>query len=457
MTPPDFARRPSGMTAFIIVWLGQLFSVLATNMVGFALTIWVFERTGSVTALALQGVFFITPFLIISPFAGAMVDRYNRKLMMMVSDMGAGVATIAILILNAAGVLEVWHLWAAAVVSGTCQAFQWPAYSASISLMVPKEHYARANGLMSLAEMGPGVLAPLLGGALLAVIGLTGILVIDIFALVLALSALLLVHVPQPTRSEAGRQAQGNIIKEAVFGFDYILKRRSLLALQLVFLSANFFAGIGGTLLAPIILARTGNDAAIFGTVQSVGALGGILGGAGMSAWGGFKRRVHGVLLGWFLTGLAGQALLGLGQGLPLWLVAVFAGGMLIPIVNASNQAIWQAKVEPDLQGRVFAIRRLIAWMTTPITPIIAGLLSDRLLEPGMQAGGALVPLFGGLVGSGPGAGMAVLLVATGLATAMVAIVAYTLPVVRDAEILLPDHDAASAGPAGQPAPGAAD
>jgi MFS transporter, DHA3 family, macrolide efflux protein len=440
------------MRAFIIVWLGQMISVLATNMTHFALTIWVFERTGSVTALALQGVFYITPFLIISPFAGAMVDRYNRKLMMMVSDAGAGVATIAILILQSMGVLDVWHLWVAAAVTGVFQAFQWPAYSASISLMVPKEQYGRANGMMSLVEMGPGVLAPLLGGALLAVIGLRGILLIDVATFLLAVGSLLLVHVPQPPRTEAGREGQGNIYKEAVYGFRYILQRPSLLALQLVFLGANFFAGIGGTLQAPLVLAATGNNAVIFGTVQSVGALGGIVGGLAMSAWGGFKRRVHGVLLGWTLFGVLGHALFGLGRDVPVWLTAIFLGSLLGPIINASNQAIWQAKVAPDVQGRVFAARRLIAWLASPITPIIAGALADGWLEPGMRAGGQLTGLFGGLVGVGPGAGMSLLLLLTGLLTSAVGLLGYLSANVRNAESLLPDHMAAP-----EPRPAGAD
>ena len=431
------------MTAFIVVWLGQMISVLATNMTHFALTIWVYERTGSVTALALQGVFFITPFLILSPFAGAMVDRYDRKLMMMLSDIGAGVATIGLLVLQTAGVLEVWHLYVAAAIAGTFQSFQWPAYSASISLMVPKAQYGRANGLMSLIEMGPGVLSPLLGGVLLVIIGLQGIMLLDVITFVLAVGALLLVHVPQPPRTEAGRQGQGNLLKEALYGFRYILQRPSLMGLQLVFLGANFFAGIGYTVYAPMVLARTGSNAAVFGTVQSAGALGGIIGGVLMSAWGGFNRRVHGVLFGWIAASLLGQVLFGLGRELPVWLAAIFLGSLVGPIINGSNQAIWQAKVAPDVQGRVFAARRLIAWLSTPITPIIAGLLADSYLEPNMQAGGRVAELFGGLVGTGPGSGMAVMLIITGLLTASVGVLGYFFPTVRDAESRLPDHDAA--------------
>jgi MFS family permease len=443
------------MAAFLIVWLGQLISVLATNMTHFGLTIWVYEKTGSVTALALQHVFFITPFLIISPLAGALVDRHNRKLMMMVSDLAAGLGTLFLLALQGLGLLQVWHLYAAALVAGIGNAFQWPAYSASISLMVPKAQLGRANGLMSLMDMGPGVLSPLLAGALLPLIGLTGLMTLDVITFVLAVGALALVFVPQPPRTTAGAQGRGSLLQESAFGLRYILARPSLLGLQLVFFFGNFFSGIGFTAVAPMVLARTGNNEAIFGAWQSVSAIGGVAGGVLLGAWGGFKRRVHGILLGWLLGSLFGQILTGLGTSLPVWAVAGFIGSLIIPILNGSNQAIWQAKVAPDVQGRVFATRRLIAWLTTPLTPLLAGALADRLLEPGMAVGGPLVGAFSWLVGSGPGAGMALLVISTGVLAGLVGLLGYAFPVVRNAELILPDHDAAEAQPAA-PAPAAA-
>ncbi|GAB4580360.1 MAG: MFS transporter [Anaerolineales bacterium] len=432
-------KRPAGMVGFTTIWLGQLISVLATNMTGFALTIWAYEKTGQATALALVQVFFITPFLIMSPLAGVMVDRYNRKMMMAVSDIGAGVATIIILILHAMGVLEVWHLYIAAAIQGTFNTFQWPAYSSAISLMVPKEQYGRVNGMMSLVEMGPGVLAPMLAGALLPFIGLTGILTIDVLTFVFAVSALMVVFIPQPKQTEEGKKAQGNVWKEAAYGFRYIFARPSLLGLQLVFFFGNFFAGIGQAVMAPMILARTGSNELIFGSVQSIGAVGGIIGGVVMSAWGGFKRRAHGVLFGWILSGLF-ITFVGWGTGLIVWGVAFFLSASVIPLVNGSNQAIWQAKVAPDLQGRVFSARRLIAWFSSPLTPLIGATLADYVLEPAMQPGGSLTGMYSWLVGSGPGAGMALIVIAAGLLSAAVGLFGYLFPAVRDAEDVLPDH-----------------
>ena len=433
------------MLAFTFVWLGQIVSVIATNMTGFAITIWVYERTHSATALGLAQVFFITPYLLVTPLVGIMVDRYNRKMMMMLSDLGAGLATVGLLVLQSQGRLEIWHLYAANLMTGTFNSFQWPAYSAAISTMVPKEQLGRANGMMSLVEIGPGVIAPLLAGALLPFIHLTGILLIDVITFVSAIAVLLAVHVPQPPVTEAGREGRGGILKEALYGFRYIFARPSLLGLQLVFMTGNLMSGLAYTVLAPMILARTSNNGVIFGTVQSVGAIGGVIGGIAMGAWGGFKRRVHGVLIGWALSSLLGQVVIGLGRGPWLWIPGAFIAYFFVPLIDGSNQSIWQSKVAPDVQGRVFAARRLIAWLTTPISPLIAGPLADFVLEPGMREGGGLTGAFGWLVGTGPGAGMALLIIVTGLLAMTVGVSGYLFPAVRNAEDILPDHDAALA------------
>jgi len=444
MTDKTIHRRPAAMKAFITVWLGQIVSVLASSMSQFALTIWMYQQTESATRMGLMQVFFITPFLIMSPFAGVMVDRYNRKLMMMVSDLAAVVATGGIFVLILLGRLEFWHLYISAVLNGIGSTFQWPAYSAAIATMVPREQLGRANGLMSLIEAGPGVVAPLLAGALLPLIELKGILLLDIITFAFAVGALLIVHIPSPRVSEEGREAGGSLLKEALFGFRYIFARPSLLGLQLIFFAGNLFAGIGYTVMAPMILARTDQNSLLFGTVQTAGAIGAVVGGVVMSAWGGFKKRVHGVLGGWIMSG-AFFTLLGMRFGLPGWIGGSALGASVGPLVNASNQAIWQSKVPPDLQGRVFSARRLIAWFTNPISPIIGGVLADYLLEPAFRAQTSLARSFSWLVGSGPGAGMGFMLVICGLLASAAGLAGYFIPVVRHVEELMPDQPAVSA------------
>jgi MFS family permease len=428
------------MTGFTVVWIGQLVSLLGTSMTNFALTIWAYEQTGRATDLALIGFFFLMPLLIVSPMAGAIVDRHDRKFMMMISDLASGVVTVIVLVLYATGRLEVWHLYITAAISGTFQTFQWPAYSAAISTMLPKKQYARANGMISLAESGSGIFAPVLAGAILSFWGLTAVFAIDIITFTVAIGALLVVHIPNPRRTEEGKESQGSLWQESLYGFRYILAKPSLLGLQLLFFGANFMNTLGNTVFAPMILSRTGNNELIFGSVQSATAVGGVVGGLLMSAWGGPKRLVYGVVFGWVFTGLA-QSVFGAGQIVPIWLVAGFAMAIAGPVINGSNQAIWQAKVAPDVQGRVFAIRRLIAWVSTPLAQLIAGPLADYVMEPAMREGGALTGSFGWLVGSGSGAGMGLMMLFSGIMASLVALSAYSFNVVRNAEDLLPDHE----------------
>jgi DHA3 family macrolide efflux protein-like MFS transporter len=436
-------ERTTGMMAFGVIWTGQIVSLLGTAMSNFALTLWAYEATGKATPLALVGFFFVAPQVVLSPFVGVLVDRGNRKLMMVLSDLAAALTTAIVLILYATGNIQIWHLYVTAAILGTFQGFQWPAYSAAISSMLPKEQYARANGMLELAGNASYVFGPLLAGALIGPLGLTGILTVDLVSAAAAIGTLLFVHIPQPARTEAGREGAGGFLKETAYGFRYIFARPSLLGLQTVFLVGNFFSSMTFAVLAPMILGRTGNDELIFGSVQSAGAIGGVVGGLAISAWGGPKRRVHGVLLGWFCAGSLGEMVLGLGRGLPVWAAGIFMGGLFSPMINSSNQAIWQAKVAPDVQGRVFTARMFIAWLVMPLGQLLAGPLADQVLEPAMAKGGSLAPAFGWLVGTGTGAGMALLFVVAGLLAALAGLGGYLFPAVRNAEDILPDHDAA--------------
>ena len=237
------SKRPTGMFGLTIVLLGQAISILASSMTGFALSIWVFQQTSSATSLGIMSTAFTLPYLLIIPIAGVMVDRYNRKLMMMVSDLAAGLGTVAILILLTTNNLQVWHFYVVNIVIGLGNAFQWPAYSAAITTMVPKEQYGRANGMVSFIQAGPAVVAPLLAGALMPFIGLNGILLIDIATFLLAIGALVMVYVPHPAKTVEGQEGKGNFLHEVTFGFKYILKRPSLLGYVTLIFITNFFLG----------------------------------------------------------------------------------------------------------------------------------------------------------------------------------------------------------------------
>ena len=453
-------KRPTGMTAFTIILIGQVLSLLGTAVSQFGLSLWVYDQSGLATPMTRIAFWFTLPLIVFTPVVGVMVDKGNRKLMMMLSDLAAAFTTLVALILYVTGNLEIWHLYVTAFISGTFQGFQWPAYSAAISTMLGKKDYTRAGAMMDMAGNSSAVFAPMLAGALLGPLGLwvmrrmpdlaartsgepglAVLLILDLVSAAFAIGTLLFVHIPQPVKSEAGRSADGGFLHQALFGFRYILERPSLMGLQLVFLFGNLFFSLGFMVYGPMILARTGSDKLIFGSVQTAGAIGGIVGGLALSAWGGFKRRVHGVLLGWALAGLAVIAT-GFSQALVPWLVTSFVTAMFTPLINSSNQAIWQSKVPPDVQGRVFATRRLIAWVVTPLSQLIAGPLADKVLEPLFASPETAPRLLAGIFGTGPGAGMGVQLGVTGALAALVGFGGYAFAAVRDAEERLPDHDA---------------
>jgi MFS family permease len=430
------------MGTFTAIWTGQVLSFLGTGMTQFAMTIWAWQKTGQATALALAGVCAFAPVILVSPIAGAIVDRSNRKLLMILSDAAAGVGTLAILLLYLAGRLEIPHLYAVLVFVGVFGAFQFPAYSSTISVLVDKSQYARASAMMSLAGSISGVFAPIGAGILLGPIGIPGILAVDLSTMSTAILILLAVRIPQPARSAEGEKGRGNLLREAGYGFRYIFARRGLLGLLSMFFLFNVTTTFGFTVLAPMILARTGNNQIILGSVQSMAGIGGIVGGVLLSLWGGPKPRVHGVLLGCALGGLVGLAGLGLGRALPVWAAVSFVSAMTFPTVNASSQAIWQSKVPPDLQGRVFSVRLMMAQFGAPLSMLLAGPLADRVFEPGMRADGALARVFGPLVGTGPGAGMALMLVFGGIFAALAALAGYLYRPLRTVEATIPDHDA---------------
>jgi MFS transporter, DHA3 family, macrolide efflux protein len=425
--------QTGGIGTFLVIWAGQLVSTLGSSMTRFALAIWVWERTGAATATVLTIAIALVASLLANLAAGPLVDRWSRKRVMIFSDLIAGLSSCAVLVLVAAGRLEVWHLYVVAALSGALGVFQGLAFSASTTLLVPESQYARARGLLSLSEYASMIGAPLLAGVLLGSIGLVGILVIDIVTFLFAVSVLLVLHVPQPEAAEP--EEPRPLWRETVAGYQYIWARRGLLGLMLIAFTFSLAEALGWPLVTPLIMARTG-DEAILGLVRAVQGIGGIAGGVALSIWGGPKRRIHAVLIGMMLTGLLGDALIGIAQSLPVWLLGAFFLELFIPIVLGAYFAIWQAQVAPEMQGRVFAARNFITTLGEPASMLLGGILSDTLLEPAMRPGEPLARMFGGLVGTGSGAGMALLLVIGGVLTVLVGLSGYLFRSVREVEAM---------------------
>ncbi|HSK88801.1 MAG TPA: MFS transporter, partial [Anaerolineales bacterium] len=346
-----------------------------------------------------------------------------------------------LLVLQTAGLLEVWHLYVSAVFQGVGVAFQSPSYLAAITTMVPRKQYVRANGLMSLLNDMPGVFGPLLAAMTYTVLGLSGILALNLIAFVISIGFLLFVEVPPAPRTIEGDLSHKRFLDEAIYGIKYIFQRPGLLGLQLIFLTGNLFSGIAlsAAALFPMLLLRTGNNTAIPGTVQFAAALASVVAGIFLTTWGGIRRPARAIIFGWIISSLLGMTLLGIGQVLFVWLIAVVVDSIFDPIVNVAMDALLQAKIPPDLQGRVFSASDFIAQAMIPFTGLLAGYFGDRIFEPAMSAGGVLVDTFGWLVGTGPGSGFGLLILLCGMGGTLVGLTGYLIPSIRNVDKLLPD------------------
>jgi len=429
------SESSGGMREFTILWLGQIASMLGSAMTWFAFTIWAWEKTGQATALAFISFFTFLPTILFTPIAGTLVDRWNRKWVMALSDMATALGTLVALILFLSNSLEIWHVYVIGAVTGFFTAFQYPAYNAAVTTMLPKEQYTRAEGMLGLIPAISTVFGPMFGAVLLNTYGMAFIMTIDLITFLAAFGTLLWVHIPQPRITVVGAQSRGSLWQETRFGFDYIRKHAGLFSLVKMFMAVNFFLAIGATLLAPMILSKSANNEVALATVQTVGALGGIAGGVLLSVWGGPTRRIHGILIGGAGACLFGVTWLGLSTKLLFWAIGSFFFAFFEPFVEGINLSIWQSKVEADVQGRVLSARHLMAQIPYLFGVLVSGLLAEKVMTPLLQKDTPIARWFG----SESGAGMSILLVLAGISGAIIFLLGFVFRNIREIDSLIPD------------------
>jgi MFS family permease len=429
-----------GFRGFITIWVGQFASLFGSGMTSFTLTIWIYQKTESPTALALSAFFATFPMLVFGPISGALVDRWSRKYLLIASDTMAGLATLGLLWVYLNGSLAIWHIYLVVFIAGVADSIQVPAFMGSITLMVPKQHYSRASGMRDLAATASSIFSPIAAAGLLAFTDLKDILLIDLGTYGLAILTLVLVQIPQPSETETGKQAKGGFVQDILYGFKYILARPSLRGLQSIWMTANLAGTMGNVLIAALVLARTGSDELVLSGIQAILSVGAVVGGIVISIWGGPKQKVRGALYCMALTAIFGRVLFGLGRSFATWIPGAFFLFLFIPILNGTLSSLWLSKVPPDVQGRVMAARITASRAMIPLGTFIAGPLAEKVFEPAMMADGALTPIFGELLGTGPGAGMSLLFLLTGVLMFGLTPLGLAIPAIRNAETLLPDH-----------------
>jgi DHA3 family macrolide efflux protein-like MFS transporter len=423
-----------GPRAFNLLWLSQSLSLLGTGMTRFALLIWAYQVAGTATALAMLGFSITVTYVIASPFAGVFVDRWDRRKVMFFTDLGAGLMTFLLLILYLCGLLQIWHLFLAEAVAGVMEAFQEPAFSASVSLLVPRETYTRANARLGLGKSAARILAPAIAGLMLNAVGLSSVMLADLGTMVLALLSLVIIFIPEPQPSPEGQVKEESFGRQLLFGFRYIYRRPGLRGLLFIFFLIHLFATLTYFgVLSPMILARTGGDELALGTVQTVMGLGGIVGGLIVSMRSAIRHKTRVFLVSTILSFLIGDFLMAVSRSTPAWALAGFIAEFSIPFIVSPYFAIWQELVPTDVQGKVFATREMVQVSSQPFGYLAAGFLADRVFEPAMRSGG-LGNFVGMLVGTGTGAGMSAMFLCTSILGALTGLLGLLTPSIRKVE-----------------------
>jgi DHA3 family macrolide efflux protein-like MFS transporter len=426
--------KPSGVRAFGLVWFGQLISLVGSGLTSFALGVWVYQKTGSVTQFAGIAFFGALPGLIVAPMAGVIVDRLDRRTVMLWTNSCSGLRTLAVAALLWTGHLQVWHIYVAVAVASVFRTFHLPAYIAATTLLVPKKHLARASGMTQFGQAAADTLAPFLAGLLVTFIRVEGVLLIDFATFLFALVTLALVRIPRPAAGAV--RGKRSMWREAVQGWQFIRDRAGLRGLLSYFAMLNLILSMVSVLMVPLVLTTT--NAKVLGRVLMISSGGLLAGSILMSVTGGPKRRIHGVLGFGLLFGL-GLAIVGLRPN--PWLIAagLFVTMFGAPVINGASQAIWQAKVPPELQGRVFAVRRMLAQFTAPLGHLAAGPLADKAFGPLLLPGGVLAGSVGLVLGVGKGRGIGLLFICLAILPMLASLWGYAQPQIRRVEEDLPD------------------
>jgi len=403
MNGKNHQKTPS-LRPFFILWTGQAFSLLGSQLVQFALIWWLTQQTGSATVLALASIIGLLPQVILGPFAGVLVDRWNRKRTMLGADGLVAAATLMLAILFWTGSVEVWHVYAILFIRALGGTFHWPAMTASISLMVPQDQLTRIQGLNQMLQGGLNIASAPLGALLITLLPIQNVLLIDLFTALLGFLSVLMVHIPQPAVAIKSDGPPASFVKtywaEMRAGFSYMFNWRGLVILAGTAMFLNMVLSPSSTFMPLLVTDHFNGTAWHLGFIQSAFGIGILIGGLLLGVWGGFKRRIYTSLTGVIGIG-AGILLVGLTPStfFPLALFGMFLGGVMSSLANGPIMAIFQATVEPTMQGRVFTLVGSATAAMMPVSLALAGPVADVIGVRTWFLAGGLVTVVVGIAG----------------------------------------------------------
>lgn len=437
-----YIKKLNGMQIFTLVWFGQLISSMGTAMTKFALMLWAYDQTGKATTTALTGFFNILFFVMISPLAGVLIDRFSRKKIMVIAELGSLIITFSLLILYATGTLQIYHIFAGEALSGLFEAFKVPTFSAAVTMLLPKDNYDKASGMRSFSNNISTVFAPIISSIIISLVGFNAVMGVDLATFLVVIVILISVKIPNPKAIEHRQNTHKPMFEDMLLGIRYLLARRGLFNIMIIFAIINLLSAITYYgILPPMILAKSSNNKLVLASVQAALGIGGVAGSLIVGIVGCPKKKVSTIVWAGCCSFLFGDILLGIGASKYIWIFAAFISSFFIPFIIAAATSLWQSKTEPSIQGRVFSLRAMVEQSIMPLGYILGGVLADYIFEPSMTGNGSLSKIFGTLVGTGKGSGMGVMFIFTGIIGALTCYFCHINKAVRNIEKELPDYD----------------
>lgn len=430
---PLIKIRELGLSKFMMIWFGQSISIIGSSMSHYALSFWVWNETGTATSMVMMQFMRAIPAIVLMPFAGSIVDRFNRKTVVMIADACAAAMTSVIMVMLLTKSMTLAFVYVAAFFEAVFNTFHWLANDAMKVQIVPTSQLGRISGLRMFSGSLSGIIAPLLAAGLVATIGYAGVFAIDLATFGAAIIGISFVKVPTLPKDES---RSDNIFKDALFGFRFFMANKTLLWITII----NIFAGVtfqfGALVVTPMILARSSGNTMAVGIADAWMGVAGLIGSVILMFWGGPKKRFLASLF--FYVGFSvGLVVIGMGRNIVSWSVGGFIW-LMFGSLSAISDAFFSSKIPATMQGRVFGAMILGSELLAPLSFGFAGVLADKVFEP-MMANPGIASKFSWLVGTGKGSGMGLLIVLAGVLSLLFTSTAFLVRHVRDADTLLPD------------------
>lgn len=390
------------MYTFILLWATQSFSALGSAMTSYALVIWSYEKQGSALVTSLLMVSSYAPYVILSVFAGVLSDRWNKKIVMLVSDSIAALGTIIIFILLESGDLQVWHLYILNAVNSFMNTIQQPTSEVAITRILPKKYYQKVGGIRYFSSAVNSILTPIIATAFMSIAGIKIVITFDLFTFIFAFITLLF-FIKIPEESVVNDKREG-ILQSAYIGINYLKKNRGILDLILFLAAINFTASIYQAVFPVMILSRNGGSEKALGIVNTVIGITTLIGSIIASFVKTPKSRVRVICNALLFSMSFNNFFLAFGQSIWIWCFGAFLGWITIPLMSTNLEAILRLKIPEDIQGRVYSVRNSFQYFTIPMGYFFGGIFVDKVFEPIMaiqDADSLLVKLFGSGKGSG--------------------------------------------------------